>query len=101
MGLGLLISTVSQTQKQAQQVYSLILLLSMLLTGFMYPRAPMPPVIRAVGNLIPLTYFIRIIRGIFTKGVGLSFMWDDVLALLVYGTVVMGLASVTFKKRLD
>lgn len=101
LGLGLLISTVSQTQKQAQQISSLILMLNMLLTGFMYPRAPMPPVIRAVGNLIPLTYFTRIIRGVFTKGIGLSFMWEDVLALLVYGTVVMTLASATFKKRLD
>jgi len=101
LGLGLLISTISQTQKQAQQISSLILLLNMLLTGFMYPRAPMPPVIRAIGNLIPLTYFTRIIRGVFTKGIGLSFMWEDVLALLVYGTVVMTLACATFKKRLD
>jgi ABC-2 type transport system permease protein len=101
LGLGLLISTISQTQRQAQQLSSLILLLNMLLTGFMYPRAPMPPVIRAVGNLIPLTYFTRIIRGVFTKGIGLSFMWNDVLALLAYGISVMVLASATFKKRLD
>jgi ABC-2 type transport system permease protein len=101
LGLGLLISTISQTQKQAQQFSSLILLLNMLLTGFMYPREPMPPVIRAVGNLIPLTYFTRIIRGIFTKGVGLSFMWHDVLALLVYAISAIMLAATTFKKRLD
>jgi ABC-2 type transport system permease protein len=101
LGLGLLISTLSQTQKQAQQLSSLILLLNMLLTGFMYPREPMPPVIRTVGNLIPLTYFIRIVRGVFTKGIGLSFMWDDVVALLIYGSSVMVVASATFRRRLD
>ena len=101
LGLGLLISTIAQTQKQAQQLTSLLMMLSQLLTGFIYPRAPMPPVVKAVGNLIPLTYFIRIARGIITKGIGISFMWSDVLALVLYGGVVMFLATVTFKNRLD
>jgi len=101
LGLGLLASTVAQTQQQAQQITTMLMLLSMLLTGLIYPLAPMPPVVRAVGNLIPATYFIRIVRGIITKGVGLSFMWSDVLVLLVYGAVAMALAAVTFKKRLD
>jgi len=101
LGLGLLISTVAQTQKQAQQLTSLLMMLSQLLTGFIYPRSPMPPLVKAVGNLIPLTYYIRIARGIITKGVGVSFMWGDVLALVVYGALVMALAAVTFKKRLD
>jgi len=101
LGLGLLVSTVAQTQKQAQQITTMLMLLSMLLTGLIYPHAPMPPVVRAVGNLIPATYFIRIARGIITKGVGLSFMWSDVLVLVVYGVVTMALAAVTFRKRLD
>jgi ABC-2 type transport system permease protein len=101
LGLGLLVSTVAQTQHQAQQIGAMLMLLSMLLTGFIYPREPMPALVQAVGNLIPLTYFVRIARGIVTKGVGLSFMWNDVLALLVYGTVVMAVASATFRKRLD
>jgi drug efflux transport system permease protein len=101
LGLGLLISTLAQTQKQAQQLTSLLMMLSQLLTGFIYPRAPMPPAVKAVGNLIPLTYYIRITRGIITKGIGISFMWSDVLALVLYGGVVMFLATVTFKKRLD
>lgn len=101
LGLGLLVSTVAQTQQQAQQITTMLMLLSMLLTGLIYPLAPMPPVVRAVGNLIPATYFIRIARGVITKGVGLSFMWSDVLVLLVYGAVAMALAAVTFKKRLD
>jgi ABC-2 type transport system permease protein len=101
LGLGLLISTVSQTQHQAQQISVLLFMLNLLLTGFIYPREPMPPVIQAVGNLIPLTYAIRLTRGIFTKGVGLDFLWSDVLALAVYAAMVMFLASITFRKRLD
>lgn len=101
LGQGLLISTVTQTQKQAQQISQLLMVLSLLLTGFIYPRAPMPPLVRAVGDLIPLTYFIRIVRGIFTKGVGMSIIWNDVLALGVYGAVVMIVSAMTFKRRLD
>ena len=101
LGLGLLVSTGAQTQKQAQQITTMLMLLGMLLTGLIYPRAPMPPVVRAFGNLIPATYFIRIARGIITKGVGLSFMWSDVLVLVTYGAMTMMLAAVTFKKRLD
>jgi ABC-2 type transport system permease protein len=101
LGLGLLTSTISQTQKQAQQLSMLLMLLSLLLTGFIYPRAPMPSAIKTISNLIPLTYFVRIVRGIFTKGVGLSFLWNDVLALAIYGSVVMVMAAATFKKRLD
>ena len=101
LGLGLLISTVAKTQKQAVQITLLFMMLCMLLTGLIYPREPMPWVVRAVGNLIPATYFIRIARGIITKGVGVSLMWQDVLVLLVYGVLVVGLATTTFRKRLD
>jgi ABC-2 type transport system permease protein len=101
LGLGLLVSTVAQTQRQAQQISTLLMLLSLLLTGFIYPRAPMPPIIKAIGNLIPLTFFIRIVRGIFTKGVDLTFLWSDVLSLVIYGSVAMLLAAASFKKRLD
>ena len=101
LGLGLLLSTVTKNQKQAQQMSTILMLFSMLLTGLIYPRSTMPPVIRAVGNLIPATYFIRISRGIITKGVGLSFVWQDVLVLLLYGTIAMAVAAVKFKRRLD
>ena len=53
----------------------------------------MPALPRLVGNLMPLTYFIRIARGIITKGVGLEFLWSDVMALAIYGVVIMGLAA--------
>jgi len=101
LGLGLLISTVAKTQKETQQLTALLMMLSQLLTGFIYPRQPMPPVVKAVGNLIPLTYYIRIVRGIVTKGIGVTFLWSDVLALAVYAAVALFLAAVTFRKRLD
>jgi ABC-2 type transport system permease protein len=101
LGLGLLISTIAKTQKETQQLTATLMLLSQLLTGFIYPREPMPTVVRWVGNLIPLTYFVRIARGVITKGVGITLLWSDVAALAFYTALVMVLAAVTFKRRLD
>jgi len=101
LGMGLALSTVSKNQKQAQQISAMIMMVTMLLTGLIYPRSTMPPVVRAVGNLIPATYFIRIARGIITKGVGLAYMWEDVVALLVYGAIIVTVSAATFKTRLD
>ena len=61
----------------------------------------MPPVVQAVGSMIPATYFVRIARGIVTKGVGITFLWRDVVVLVIYGVVILAIASGTFKKRLD
>jgi len=101
LGMGLALSTISKNQKQAQQISAMIMMVTMLLTGLIYPRSTMPPVVRAVGNLIPATYFIRIARGVITKGVGLAFMWEDVLALVVYGVIIVIVSAATFKTRLD
>jgi len=101
LGVGLLFSTISKNQKQAQQISGMMMLFSMLLTGLIYPRSTMPPVVRMAGNLIPATYFIRIARGIITKGVGFSFLWTDVVALVVYGTIIVAVAAITFRRRLD
>jgi ABC-2 type transport system permease protein len=101
LGLGLLVSTITRTQREAQQITMMVTMVSMLLTGFIYPRTTMPAVVRLVGNLIPLTYFIRISRGIITKGVGLTFMWSDVIALVIYGALILVFAARTTRKRLD
>ncbi|MCD6287137.1 MAG: ABC transporter permease [Anaerolineae bacterium] len=101
LGLGLLISTVASSQKHAQQQTSVLMLLTMMLTGLLYPRSTMPPVVQAVGSMIPATYFVRIARGIVTKGVGITFLWRDVVVLVIYGVVILAIASGTFKKRLD
>jgi drug efflux transport system permease protein len=100
LGLGLLISAVARTQREAQQLTAMLSMVSMLLTGFIYPRATMPPAVRLIGNLIPLTYFVRIARGIITKGIGLTFLWTDVIALMVYGIGILIFAAMTTKKRL-
>jgi ABC-2 type transport system permease protein len=101
LALGLVVSTIAQTQRQAQQITSMLLMLATLVTGFIYPRSAMPPLVQFVGGLIPLTYFTRIARGIFSKGIGLAFLWSDVAALAIYIVVAMVLAAATFRKRLD
>jgi ABC-2 type transport system permease protein len=101
LALGLLVSTIARTQQQAQQITQMLMLFSMLLTGLVYPRTAMPLIPQWIGDLIPLTYFIRISRGIVTKGVGISFFWSDAAVLFFYALLVIGLASMSFKDRLD
>jgi ABC-2 type transport system permease protein len=101
LGLGLLISSVSQNQRQAQQLMMLFMMVSLLLGGFIFPRYTMPAVVRVIGNLFPMTYFVPIARGIITKGIGFSLLSGQVLALSIYLVVVMFLATVTFRRRLD
>ena len=101
LGLGLLIGTRATTQLEAQGMSLIFMVLGVVLSGFYFPRNGMPLVPSLIGNLIPLTYFVRISRSIFLKGVGLSFFWRDALALLVYSLLVILIASRRFKMRLD
>lgn len=101
LGLGLLASTISQNQKQAHQVIGVIALVGIVLAGFIFPRYAMPPLIRVVGNLFPMTYFVPIAQGIITKGVGIEYLWDQVAALLIYVIVVLVFAIRLFKPALD
>jgi len=101
LGLGLLISTVSQNQRQAQQLIMMMMLLGLVLGGFIFPRYAMPAAIRIAGNFFPLTYFIPIARGIITKGVTLEFLWEQIVALLIYIVVIMSFAVRAFNQGLD
>ena len=101
LGLGLLISTVSQNQKQAQQLVGMVLLLGAMLGGYVFPRYTMPPIFRSVSILFPLTYFVPIARGIMTKGIGYEFLWREILTLSIYAVLVMVIAVKAFKQRLD
>jgi ABC-2 type transport system permease protein len=101
LGLGILVSTVSANQRQAQQLTMMINLPSMMLSGYIFPRSQMPLLIQRVGDLLPLTHFLVIARGIMTKGIGLYFFRQQVWILLVYGAVVLGLSSLAFKERLE
>jgi ABC-2 type transport system permease protein len=101
LGLGLLISTVSQNQRQANQLFMLFEMVGMVLGGFIFPRYTMPKLIQWVGDIFPLTYFVPISRGIITKGVGFSAVAGQVGALVIYVVIVMTLATVSFRKRLE
>jgi len=101
LGLGLLISTVSQTQAQAMQMALFVMLPSIILSGLVFPREGMPHPIRELGLLIPLTYFLQILRGIILKGVGVEVLWPEVLALAAFGVIVFGLSANRFRKTLD
>jgi ABC-2 type transport system permease protein len=101
LALGLLISSISQNQRQAQQLMMLFMMVSLLLGGFIFPRYTMPAVVRVIGNLFPMTYFVPISRGIITKGIGFSVLSGQVLALVIYLVIVMFLAAISFRKRLD
>lgn len=101
LGLGLLVSTVSQTQTQAMQLALFIMLPSIILSGFVFARESMPHPIREIGLLIPLTYFLQILRGIILKGVGVEVLWPQILALGAFGAVVFGLSANRFHKTMD
>jgi ABC-2 type transport system permease protein len=101
LGLGLLVSTVSQTQTQAMQLALFVMLPSIILSGFVFARESMPHPIRELGLLIPLTYFLQILRGVILKGVGVEVLWPQVLALAAFGVVVFGLSANRFRKTMD
>lgn len=100
LGIGLLISTVSQTQQQAMMSTFFFYFPAVLLSGFMFPIANMPEVIQWFTFLNPLRYFLVIVRGIFLKGVGPETLWPQMVALAVMGRVFLWFASKRFKKTI-
>jgi ABC-2 type transport system permease protein len=101
LGLGLFISTISDTQQQAMMTATFFFLTPMLyLSGFIFPIENMPAVIQPVTYLIPLRYFIIIVRGIFLKGLGVAVLWPQILALLAWGLAIVGLAVARSRKTL-
>lgn len=101
LSLGMLISTFARNQLQAMLVMILVLLPSILLSGFIFPREAMPRVIQLIGYFIPLTYFLDIIRGIMLKGIGLNYLWQDTLALFAFTVIILFIATKRFRKSLD
>jgi len=99
-GLGLFVSTVSHTQQQAMMTAVFFIMLPMiLLSGFVFPIEDMPRSIQYITYLMPLRYFLVIVRGIFLKGVGVKVLWPQVVALGVFGVAILSLAVVRFQKR--
>jgi len=101
LSLGLLVSTVAKTQFQSMQMAFFLFLPSIMLSGFMFPFDGMPRVVQWLAEALPLTHFIRLIRGVMLRGAGLPELWPDALALLVFTLAMMGLAILRFRKRLD
>ena len=100
LGLGLFISTISDTQQQAMMTATFFFLTPMIyLSGFIFPIENMPRVIQYVTYLIPLRYFLVIVRGIFLKGIGLDLLWPQAVALAAWGAVVLSLAVMRSRKR--
>jgi drug efflux transport system permease protein len=101
LGLGLLISSISQNQRQAQQLAMMSMLLGLLISGFVFPHYSMPLVLQWISYIFPLTAFIPISRGIFMKGVGLSLLTNQVMILIAYDVLVLFLAARLFRQTLD
>jgi ABC-2 type transport system permease protein len=101
LALGLLISTRAQSQFQAMQMTFFVFLPSILLSGFMFPYAGMPRIAQWIAEVLPLTHFLRLIRGIMLRGASLMELWADALALLAFIAVMMTAAILRFHKRLD
>ncbi len=100
LGLGLLISAISQTQMQAVQFAFVIVLPSVLLSGFMFPQESMPYPIYVIGQFIPATYFIRLLRGVILRGAELSDLWQTAAILAGMGFVILMISATRFRKTL-
>ena len=101
LGMGLYISTISANMQQTVLSVIFVMIPSMLLSGFIFPIANMPRVIRPVTYFIPLRYFLTIVRGIFLKGIGIEYLWKDALLLSMLGGLIFIMAVRKFKKKLE
>jgi ABC-2 type transport system permease protein len=100
LGLGVLISTASQTQAQAIQLAIMLLLPQILLSGFIFPLDAMPDWIATIGRLLPLTYFVQISQGIMLRGAGLDSLWPAFAVLIVMAVVIFTGAVLRFRREL-
>jgi len=101
LGLGLLISTLANTQQEAILTSFFFMLPSIFLSGFFFPLAAMPQLLQWASYAIPLRYFLIIVRAIVLKGVGAEALWPEIVALSIFAVVIMGGAALRFRKRLD
>jgi len=101
LGAGLLLSTLSNTQQQANMGSFFVTTPAFVMSGFMFPIRNMPVAVQYLSYLNPLRYFMEIVRGIFLKGVGISVLWPQMLCLFVYGSTILTFSAVRFRKTLD
>lgn len=101
LGMGLAISSVSQSQLQANQLATLMNIAVMFVSGFMFPTYGLPIILRAFGYTMPMTFFLPIVNGIITKGVGLNDLWTPVISLTVLTIVIFYFGALLFRQKLD
>jgi ABC-2 type transport system permease protein len=101
LGIGIYVSTLSRTIPQAMQMGFLAILPSIYLSGLLFPLEGMPRLAQYLARLLPITYFLRVIRGVVLKGTGLPQLWPDIWPLALFGVVIFGLAVHRFRKSLD
>lgn len=100
LGMGLVASALSETQQQASMTGQFIILPNMFFSGFMFPIASMPALVQKFTYVIPLRYYITIVRGIFLKGVGWAELKDEAAILVGFAVVILGLATTFFRKQI-
>ena len=101
LGLGILVSTSTQTQMSAMLAAIMASMLpSILLSGFIFPISQMPRALQVLTTVVPARYFIEILRDIYLKGLGLEYFWKETLYILIFGFVTLALAAWRFQKRL-
>jgi ABC-2 type transport system permease protein len=101
LGIGLFASTVANTQQEAFITVMVTMLPSLFLSGFFFPIEAMPQPLQYVSAIVPLRYYLVIIRALLLKGVGLPALQNEVIALSIFAVVIMGIAALRFRKRLD
>jgi ABC-2 type transport system permease protein len=101
LGLGVFISTISQTQRQAMMSNVFIMAPSFILSGFIFPIANMPAPIQLLTLILPLRYFLAIVRGLFLKGIGLNYLWPEVWPMGLIGLILLSLSILRFRKKLE
>jgi ABC-2 type transport system permease protein len=101
LALGFLISTAARSQLQAMQMSFFYIMPSLLLSGFMFPFRGMPPWAQGLGEAIPVTHFLRVVRGALLKGQGLGDMWRELAALTAFTCIVTALAMARYRRTLD
>jgi ABC-2 type transport system permease protein len=101
LAIGLFVSTIVRTQAQAMQLGLLLLLPNILLSGFMFPREAMPAPAQWIGAALPLTYFLRVLRGILLRGTGLESLWKEALVLVGFSVFLIALSVRRFRKTVE
>lgn len=101
LALGFLMSTIARSQLQAMQMSVFYILPSILLSGFMFPFRGMPAWAQALGEIVPVTHFLRVVRGALLKGQDIGDMWRELLALLAFVCLVTALAMARYRRTLD